>query len=69
MVEQYLWVGEVCRRMRLPAHRVGSKAVLLQLGSASRISWNHFGSFHHIILIFDSRSAMGRNLMHVDLDS
>lgn len=46
-----IMVGEVCRRLRLPTHRVGSKMVLLQLALASRNSWNHFRSFHHIILI------------------
>lgn len=54
-------VGEVCRRLRLPTHRVGSNMVLLQLPPANRISWNHFGSFHRIILMHTRycRSTMG----------
>ena len=49
MVGQHLvMVGEIRRRLRLPTHRVGSKMVLLQLPLATRISWNHFGSFYHI---------------------
>lgn len=70
MVGQQLWWGKFVADCGYPHAEVGSKMVLLQLPLASRNSWNHFRSFHHIILIHTRycRSAMGCDLMHVDVD-
>lgn len=69
-------VGEACRRLRLSTHtksdqRWSSCSYIRPAQSTltRRISWNHFGSFHHIILILGTAGPLWvAKLMHVGVD-